>query len=177
MIFKEIKLKGAYIIDLEKMEDERGFFARSWCKREFEAYGLVTRMSQCSISFNRKAGTLRGMHYQQPKWEVKLVRAIKGSIFDVIIDLRPESPSYMNHFTLSLSDENRKMLYIPEGFAHGFQTLENNTEVYYQISEFYIPENARGFRYDDPVFGIKWPKDVSTISERDLSFPDFKPYK
>jgi dTDP-4-dehydrorhamnose 3,5-epimerase len=175
MIFTEIELKGAYIIDLEKMEDDRGFFARSWCKREFEAHGLNTSISQCNISYSPNAGTLRGMHYQEPKWEIKLVSIIKGAIFDVIIDLRPESPTYTKYYALILNEKNRKMLYIPEGFAHGFQTLQNNTEVYYQMSEFYIPENSKGVRYNDPIFGIRWPKDVNAISKRDLCFPDFKP--
>ncbi len=177
MIFQETDLKGAYIIDLEKTEDDRGFFARSWCKREFGALSLDTRIAQCNISYNKIKGTLRGMHYQNPKWEIKLVRATKGSIFDVIIDLRHESPTYTNYFSIILSDKNRKMLYIPEGFAHGFQTLEDNTEVFYQMSEFYNHKYAKGVRYDDPVFSINWPIDVSIISERDSSFPSFVPVK
>jgi dTDP-4-dehydrorhamnose 3,5-epimerase len=175
MIFKETTLKGAYIIELDKLEDERGFFARSYCLKEFEKHGLNPRVVQCNISYNAKKGTLRGMHYQYPKWEAKLVRVTRGSIFDVIIDLRSGSPSYTQHFSVTLSDENRKMLFIPEGFAHGFQTLEDHTEIFYQMSEFYYPGNDRGIRYDDAVFGIRWPEDVNSISERDRSYPDFIP--
>jgi len=173
MIFTETELKGAYVIDIEKIEDKRGFFARSWCQREFEAQGLETRVAQCNISYNPKKGTLRGMHYQYPQGEVKLVHATCGAIFDVIIDLQPESQTYTKHFAAILSSKNKKMLYIPEGFAHGFLTLEDNTEVFYQMSEFYIPEYARGYRWNDPAFDIRWPRNVSVISERDKYYPDF----
>lgn len=175
MIFRETELKGAYIIEPERIEDERGFFARTWCRREFEAHGLNPRLVQASLSFNRRKGTLRGMHYQaSPHEEVKLVRCTQGEIFDVIIDLRPASPTYCRHVAVRLSAENRLMLYIPEGLAHGFQVLADATEVHYQMSEFYHPESARGVRWDDPAFAIAWPQtDVRLISDRDRGWPDF----
>ncbi len=173
MIITETKLSGAYIIDIEKIEDERGFFGRSFCQKEFEARGLNPHVAQCNISFNVHKGTVRGMHYQSPSGEAKLVRCTKGAIFDVIIDLRPESPTFRKHFGAVLSEENRRMLYIPEDFAHGFQTIEENSEVIYQMSEFYIPGNSRGVRWDDPAFGIRWPEDVKVVSERDKTYPDF----
>jgi len=174
VIFKEIRLKGAFVIDLERFEDERGFFARTWCKKEFEENGLNSNLAQCNTSFNKKKGTLRGMHYQTgPHAEAKLVRCTQGSIYDVIIDLRPDSKTYKNWFAIELNKDNHKMLYIPEHFAHGFLTLEDNTEVFYHISEFYYPESARGVRWDDPAFSIKWPIEVSIISERDRDCPDF----
>lgn len=176
MIFRETELNGAYEIEPDPHRDDRGFFARVWCRRELEANGLDTRISQCSISFNKKKGTLRGMHWQcAPHEEVKLVRCTSGSIYDVIIDLRPVSRTFMRHIGLVLSADNRKILYIPEGFAHGFLTLEDNTEVFYQISEFYAPESARGVRWNDPAFGIRWPMDIAVISERDRTYPDYKP--
>jgi dTDP-4-dehydrorhamnose 3,5-epimerase len=174
MIFRETKLKGAYIVDIERREDDRGFFARTWCLREFEAHGLNSRLAQCSISFNAKRGTLRGMHYQvKPFEEAKLVHCTMGSLCDVIVDLRPDSPTFKNHLSVVLTAENRTMLYVPEGFAHGFLTLEDETEVHYQISEFHAPGHARGFRWNDPAFGIAWPADEKVISERDLNYPDF----
>lgn len=174
MIFTETELKGAFTIEPERLQDQRGFFARTWCQREFEVRGLNPRSSQCSISFNYKKGTLRGMHYQAaPHEEAKLVRCTAGSIYDVIIDIRPESPTFKQHFAVVLSAENRKMLYIPEGCAHGFLTIEDNTEVFYQISEFYSPESARGFRWNDPAFGLQWPAEVEVISEKDRQYPDF----
>lgn len=174
MIFTETPLKGSFVIDLELKEDERGFFARSWCRNEFEARGLNTRLVQCNVSFNKKKGTLRGMHYQvAPHEEAKLVRCTMGSIYDVIVDLRPESPTYMQHAAVILSAANRRALYIPERFAHGFQTLEDNTEVFYQMSEFYAPECARGFRWNDPAFAISWPEDARVISPKDLAYPNF----
>jgi dTDP-4-dehydrorhamnose 3,5-epimerase len=174
MIFTETSLKGSFIIDLEIKEDERGFFARSWCQREFETHGLNTRLVQCNVSFNKKKGTLRGMHYQvAPHEEAKLVRCTMGSLYDVIVDLRSESPTYMRYFGVVLSAANRRALYIPERFAHGFQTLEDNTEVFYQMSEFYAPECARGFRWDDPAFGIAWPEPVRVISQKDLAYPNY----
>ena len=158
MIFTETKLKGAFVLEPERQEDERGFFARTFCQKEFEAHGLNPRLVQCNISFNKKKGTLRGMHYQAaPYEEAKLVRCTMGAIYDVIIDLRPQSPTYKQWIAEELSAENRKMLYIPGGFAHGFQTLEDNTEVFYQMSGYYAPEHATGVRWDDPTFGIKWP--------------------
>lgn len=171
MIFTEIKLKGAYIIDIEPIEDERGFFARSWCRNEFEKHGLNPDLVQCNISFNKKKGTLRGMHYQiAPHEESKLVRCTRGSLFDVIIDLRKNSETYKEWFGVELSVENSRMIYIPGGFAHGFQTLEDNTEIFYQMSEYYYPECAEGLRCDDLAFGIDWPITDKIISERDMAF-------
>ena len=174
MIFTEIKLKGAFIIHPEKLEDERGFFARTWCQVEFARHGLNPRVAQCSISFNRKRGTLRGMHYQiAPYEETKIVRCTQGAIYDVIIDLRPDARTFSQWVALELTSENRQMIYIPEGFAHGFQTLADNTEVFYQISELYAPEHARGVRWNDPAFGIQWPEYQRILSRRDRDYPDF----
>ncbi len=173
MIFTETKLKGTYIIELEPIADERGFFARSWCQQEFEAHGLNPNLVQCNISFNKKKGTLRGMHYQvAPHEEVKLVRCTKGAIYDVMIDLRPQSSTFKQWIAVELTAENHKMLYIPEGFAHGFQSLADNTEVFYQMSAFYHPECARGIRWDDPAFKIEWPQNERIISEKDLQYPN-----
>ena len=175
MIFKETNLKGAYLIELDKLQDERGFFARSYCQREFEEHGLNPRVVQCNVSYNVKKGTMRGMHYQVPPYEeAKLVRCTKGAIYDVIIDLRPDSKTYMKHYGVQLDSENRSMLFVPEGFAHGFLTLEDNTEVFYQMSEFYAPDSARGFRWNDPAFDIEWPIEIKVISERDRTYPDFE---
>ena len=174
MIFTPTKLPGAFIIEPEKLEDDRGFFARSWCEREFEAHGLNARLVQCDISFSKRRGTLRGMHYQlSPYEEAKLVRCTSGSIYDAIIDLRPDSSTFKRTIGLVLTAENHKMLYVPEGFAHGFLTLEDNTEVFYQMSEFHSPEHARGVRWNDPAFGIYWPLVPTTMSERDRTCPDF----
>jgi len=174
MIFQETKLKGAYIIEPEKREDERGFFARTWCQREFTEQGLNPRLMQCNISFNLKRGTLRGMHYQIPPFEeAKLVRCSRGAIYDVIIDLRPCSSTFKQWLAVEVTADNRQMLYIPASFAHGFQTLEDNTEVAYYISEFYAPEHARGIRWNDPAFAIQWPIETRAISERDQAYPDF----
>lgn len=174
MIFTETKLNGAFVIEPEKLEDERGFFARTWCGHEFTNHGLNPCIAQCSISFNRKRGTLRGMHYQvAPHEESKIVRCTRGAIYDVIIDLRPDSTTFTEWLAVELNAENRRMLYIPEAFAHGFQTLEDNTEIFYQISEFYAPEQARGVRWDDPAFGIEWPLAERTISTRDRTYRDF----
>ena len=176
MIFTETKLRGAYLLDIEKNEDERGFFARSWCQREFEAHGLNPRLAQCNISFNSRQGTLRGMHYQtKPHEEAKLIRCTMGAIYDVIADLRPDSTSFRQYLGVVLNPQNRRMLYVPEGFAHGFLTLVGNTEISYQMSEFYAPESARGFRWNDPAFGINWPSDIKVVSDRDGSYPDFEP--
>jgi dTDP-4-dehydrorhamnose 3,5-epimerase len=175
MIFTETGLEGAFIVDIERREDERGFFARSWCAEEFGARGLNPRVVQCSVSFNARKGTLRGMHYQaKPHEEAKLVRCTMGSLCDVIVDLRPRSRTYAGHLTAVLTAENRRMLYVPEGFAHGFITLDDATEVLYQISEAYAPKSQRGFRWNDPAFGIVWPAEVRVISDRDRSYPDFK---
>ncbi|MEO7166357.1 MAG: dTDP-4-dehydrorhamnose 3,5-epimerase family protein [Spartobacteria bacterium] len=174
MIFTETPLKGAYLIDLEPRTDSRGFFARTFCRRELEAKGLNAAVVQCNLSFNLQSGTLRGMHYQTaPASEAKLVRCIRGGIHDVIIDLRPESATYRECFSVNLDSDNQRALYVPETFAHGFQTLANNTEVEYQMSEYYAPEQAAGFRYDDPAFGLRWPLPVSIISEQDLAWPSF----
>ena len=174
MIFKETRLNGAFVIEPEIIEDERGFFARTWCRREFEEQGLNSNLVQCNISFNGKRGTLRGMHYQvAPHEEAKLVRCTLGAIYDVIIDLRSDSPTYKQWLSVELSAENRKMIYIPERFAHGFITMEDNTEVFYQMSEFYSPECARGLRWNDPAFNIVWPVEVTVVSEKDNKYCDF----
>ena len=174
MIFDETQLAGAFIIDPERMEDERGFFARTFCVDEFTAHGLDPACVQCNISFNLRRGTLRGMHTQKPPHEeAKLVRCTLGAIHDVIIDLRPGSTTYAEHVGVELSAENRRMLYIPKGFAHGFQTLADNSEVFYQMSSMYVPGSASGVRYNDPAFGIEWPLPVTEISERDVAYPDF----
>jgi dTDP-4-dehydrorhamnose 3,5-epimerase len=172
VIFTELGLKGAFLIDVEPITDERGFFARSFCGREFKSRGLKTEVAQCNISFNANKGTLRGMHFQTaPKAEAKLVRCTRGAIYDVIIDLRADSPTYCKWEAVELTAENRRSLYIPEGFAHGFQTMEDGSEVFYQMFEFYSPEYSSGVRWDDPAFGIKWPLDNPTISEKDLLYP------
>jgi dTDP-4-dehydrorhamnose 3,5-epimerase len=174
MIFTETKLDGAYVIEIQKLEDARGFFARAWCKNEFEMHGLISHLMQTNISFSKKKGTLRGMHYQiVPIQESKLVRCTKGAIYDVIIDLRPNSSTYKQWLGIELTAENYKMLYVPEDFAHGFQTLENNTEVVYQVSQFYSPQSERGVRYNDPTFGIKWPVDVRVITDKDNNWADY----
>lgn len=175
MIFTETKLKGAYRIDLELREDDRGFFARSFCQNEFASRNLKTAIAQCNVSFNRKKGTLRGMHFQTaPKAEAKLVRCSRGAVYDVIIDLRPGSTTYCSWDAIELTADNNQMLYIPEGFAHGFQTLVDNTEVFYQMFEFYSPEHAGGVRWDDPAFGITWPVVDPIISDKDRSYAFYK---
>lgn len=175
MLLKETKLKGAYSIELQLMDDERGFFARTFCQKEFMAHGLNPKLVQCSISYNKRKGTLRGMHYQvAPMAEAKLVRCTRGAIYDVIIDLRHESPTYCEWIAAELNADNHRMIYIPAGFAHGFQTLMDDTEVFYQMSEFYAPECARGLRWDDPVFGIVWPDDKRIISEKDMNYAFYK---
>jgi dTDP-4-dehydrorhamnose 3,5-epimerase len=174
LIFTETKLAGAFVIELERHTDERGFFARTFCQQEFEAHGLKAEVAQCNVSFNKRKGTLRGMHYQAaPFAEAKLVRCTAGSIYDVIIDLRPASATFKRHFAVELSAENHRMLYIPEDFAHGFQTLEDDTEVFYQMAQRYSAEHARGVRWNDPAFGIEWPKGERIIIERDQNYPDF----
>lgn len=176
MIFTETDLKGAYIIEPEKLTDDRGFFARTWCQQEFSNRGLDSNLVQSSISFNHKQGTLRGMHLQlPPSAEVKLVRCTQGAIYDVIVDLRLNSATYLQWIGIKLTADNRTALYIPKGFAHGFQTLADNTEVFYQISELYNPDLARGFRWNDPIIKINWPAMVSTISDRDRTYPDYTP--
>jgi len=174
LIFRETKLPGAFVIELELHADQRGFFARTYCREEFESHGLKPQVLQCNVSFNRQKGTLRGMHFQAaPFGEAKLVRCTSGSIYDVIIDLRSSSPTFKQYFDVVLSAENRKMLYIPEEFAHGFQTLEDNTEVFYQMSQVFSAPHARGVRWDDPAFGVEWPQGERIIIERDRNYPDF----
>jgi dTDP-4-dehydrorhamnose 3,5-epimerase len=175
VIFTELELPGAYVIDPERIEDERGFFARTWCCRDFAAHGLKPDLVQCNISFSRRRGTLRGMHYQvTPFGECKVVRCTRGAAFDVIVDLRPDSPTRARWVATELSAENRRMIYIPEGVAHGFQTLEDDTELFYQMSDFHAPEHARGVRWDDPAFQIRWPLGGRVISPRDRSYPDYR---
>ncbi|MCZ6671482.1 MAG: dTDP-4-dehydrorhamnose 3,5-epimerase [Verrucomicrobia bacterium] len=174
MVIKNTDIKDACIIEIDKKEDDRGFFSRAWCAKEFRAHGLNTNLVQANVSFSRKRGTLRGMHYQvAPHEEVKLVRCTQGSICDVIIDLRKESSTYEQWVAVELTADNHRMLYVPEGCAHGFQSLEDDTEVFYLVSEFYSVEAERGVRWDDPAFGVRWPIDVTNISDKDKSWPDF----
>ena len=174
MIFRSTKIAGVFEIELEGKPDERGFFARSWCCDEFAAQGLNSRLAQCSISFNHRQGTLRGMHFQAaPHSEAKLIRCTKGAVYDVALDLRRDSPTFRQWTSAVLTADNHLMLYIPEGCAHGFLTLEDNCEIFYQISEFYAPEAARGVRWNDAAFAIDWPGKVNVISSRDASYPDF----
>jgi dTDP-4-dehydrorhamnose 3,5-epimerase len=176
MKYLNLSVVGAFAVDLVPNEDERGFFARSWCNREFQEMSLDPRMAQCSVSFNRLKGTLRGMHYQTaPFCEAKLVRCTAGAIFDVVLDLRPDSPSFLKSEGVELTSANHRMLYVPHGCAHGFLSLAENSEVFYQISEFYSPENARGVRWDDPLFAIKWPASPDTMSPKDRSYADSRP--
>lgn len=177
MIFKETKLKGAYIIELERLEDTRGFFARAWCKKEFEAHGLNPHFVQINLSFNKSRATIRGLHYQiAPHEEAKLFRCTRGAIFDVITDLRLESPTYLDWIGVELTADNRKMLYVPENCAQGYQALTDNAEVFYQVSQFYEPESERGVRWNDPAFGIEWPETENIIvSEKDRDWPDYVP--
>ena len=174
MTFHETKLRWVFEIHLEPKSDERGFFARTWCQKEFAAHGLSPRLVQCNVSFNTRRGTLRGIHYQAaPHAEAKLVRCTKGAIYDVVVDLRPESPTLRGFMAVVLTAKNRRALYVPEGCGHAFLTLEDETEVFYQMSEFYNAESARGVRWDDPAFQIAWPEKVEVISERDRSYPNF----
>lgn len=175
MKFTETRLKGAWLVEIQKIEDERGFFGRAWCKREFEEMGLNTGIKQLNTSHSRKKGTLRGLHYQtDPHQEVKFVRCTQGRIFDVMVDLRPDSPTFMQWDGYELSAENGRMLYVPERFATGFLTLEDDCGMYYTTTEFYAPESARGLRYSDPAFGIEWPGEIVNISDIDLNRPDFE---
>ena len=172
MLFTQTKLKGAFIIDLEPRQDRRGFFARTFCAKEFEAHGLKPAVAQCNLSFNHKKGTLRGMHYQiPPAAETKLIRCTQGAIYDVIVDMRPESPTYLQHIGVELTAENRRALYVPEMFAHGYQALSDGAEVIYQVGEFYTPGYERGMRYNDPALKIDWPLPVSEISQKDAAWP------
>jgi dTDP-4-dehydrorhamnose 3,5-epimerase len=176
MRFTETKVAGAFLIEPEPIADERGFFARTWCREEFADHGLNPELAQANISFNHRKGTLRGLHYQEPPHaEAKLVRSVRGAIWDLALDLRSDSPSYLAWFGAELSDANRAMLYVPEGCAHGFLTLTDDAEVAYQMSAPYAPQAARGVRFDDPAFGISWPGEVVVINERDRTYPDFAP--
>jgi dTDP-4-dehydrorhamnose 3,5-epimerase len=175
MKFTETKLRGAFIITPDLIEDERGFFTRAFCRREFEEHGLNSNLVQCNISFNKTKGTLRGMHYQiAPSAEAKLVRCTAGAICDVIVDLRDGSPTFRQWFAAELSEANHQILYVPEGFAHGYQTLEPLSEVFYQVSAFYNPASELGVRWNDPAFGIEWPLPVSSISKKDESHPSWE---
>lgn len=176
MRFTETSLKGAYLVEIERRADSRGFFARAWCRREFELQGLNPNLAQANIAFSHTRGTLRGMHHQVPPYqEAKLVRCTMGAIYDVIVDLRRDSPTYMQWFGVELTARNGRMLYVPEGFAHGYQTLADDTEVFYQTSHFYAPECARGVRYDDPAFRISWPMAIRVISDADKHWPPYTP--
>jgi dTDP-4-dehydrorhamnose 3,5-epimerase len=175
MVFTETGLKNAFILDVERFEDDRGFFARSWCRREFESRGLNADLVQCNVSGNRVKGTLRGLHYQAaPYAEAKVVRCTRGAIYDVMVDLRPRSETFLRHFGCVLTEDNHRALYIPEGFGHGFLTLADGSEVFYQMSQFYQPAAARGLRWNDPALSISWPEPVVVISDRDRSYPDFR---
>lgn len=174
MIFHKTNLKDAYIIELNKLKDERGFFARQYCQNEFRDHGIQISIVQANVSYNKLKGTLRGMHFQtEPHGEAKLVRCTKGGIYDAIIDVRSDSPTFKKWIGVELTEHNHKMLYVPEGFAHGFITLQDDTEVTYQVSEFYTPGAEEGIRWDDPTFNIDWPVEVNVISEKDLNWPDF----
>lgn len=176
MIFSPTALAGTFIVDLDRRNDDRGYFARTWCQREFEEQGLDTALVQCSVSHNLRRHTLRGMHWQaSPYGEVKIVRCTRGSVWDVIIDLRPESPTYMLHLGVELTAESGRALYIPEGLAHGFVTLADNSEVFYQMSGFHQPAFARGVRWNDPAFGIAWPVIAPNMHPRDAEYPDYVP--
>ncbi|MHA6250226.1 dTDP-4-dehydrorhamnose 3,5-epimerase [Pontibacter sp. CAU 1760] len=175
MIFTETKLKGAFIIDVKRLEDERGFFGRSYCKREMEEHGLNTNMVQANVSYNKKKGTLRGMHMQvSPYEETKLVRCTRGAIYDVIIDMREDSETYKQWIGVELTADNYRMLFVPEGFAHGFITLEDNSDVTYNVTQYYTPGSERGIRWNDPAFNIEWPIEPQVISEKDQAHPDFE---
>jgi dTDP-4-dehydrorhamnose 3,5-epimerase len=174
LIFTETKLKGAFILDVKRLEDERGFFGRSWCKKEMEEHGLNSNVVQANVSFNHKKGTLRGMHFQfNPYQETKLVRCTKGALYDVIIDLRKDSPTYKQWIGVELTEDNFRMLYVPEDFAHGFITLQDNTAVTYQVTQFYTPGAEGGIRWNDPAVGIEWPVPVEVISSKDKNHPDY----
>ena len=175
MILTETRLKGAYVVDLQRIGDKRGFFARAWCQEEFRGHTLNPRLVQANVAFSPRRGTLRGMHYQvAPHEEAKLVRCTMGAIWDVMIDLRPDSPTHTQWVSAELTAHNRRMLYVPAGFAHGYLTLSDDAEVFYQTSEFYVPAAARGVRYDDPVFGITWPTEIQVISDADQSWPHYR---
>lgn len=172
MIFTETALPGAFLIDLERVGDDRGFFARALCAEEFAEHGLKMDIVQANVSYSADPGTLRGLHYQEaPHAEVKMIRCIRGRIFDVMVDVRPDSSTYLQWVGVELSDENRRMAYVPEGFAHGFLTLTDDCEVFYPVTAAYTPEAERGLRYDDPALGIEWPSEVRVVSEKDRAWP------
>lgn len=174
MNFLESKISGVFEIRVERMPDERGFFARTWCRNEFQSRGLNPELVQCSISFNSRKGTLRGIHYQgAPHAEAKVIRCTRGAIYDVVVDLRPQSPTFKDWIAVTLTAENRNMIYVPEGCAHGFLTLDDASEILYQMSEFYHAESACGVRWNDPAFQILWPDKVEVISDRDRTYSDF----
>jgi dTDP-4-dehydrorhamnose 3,5-epimerase len=177
VIFRETAIAGAFEVEPEVIEDERGYFARTFAVDEFASHGLVTAVVQCNLSYNTHRGTLRGVHFQAPPCgECKLVRCTRGAIYDVLVDLRPDSPTQCEWVAIELTSENRRMVYIPEGLAHGFQTLEDGSEIFYQMSQAYIPTHARGVRWNDPAFGIEWPLvDQRVISQKDQSYADFDP--
>lgn len=176
MILTPTEIAGVYMVELEPHPDERGFFARTWCRREFERHGLDARLAQCNISYNQRRATLRGMHYQAlPHPESKLIRCTQGAIYDVALDLRPEQSSYRKWIGIELSAQNRRALYVPAGCAHGFQSLTDGSEVLYHMSEFYQPDLARGVRWNDPSFAIAWPLPDPILSARDAGYPDYSP--
>lgn len=175
MIFTETELKGAFIVEIKQLTDDRGFFGRSWCRNEMEAHGLNGNIAQANTSFSKTKGTIRGLHYQKhPYEETKIIRCTKGAIYDVIVDLRKDSPTFMKWIGVELTEDNYRMVYVPENFAHGFITLADNTEVYYLVTSFYTPHAEGGIRYDDPALNIQWPVPVSVVSEKDRLHPDFK---
>jgi dTDP-4-dehydrorhamnose 3,5-epimerase len=175
MQFIETRVKGAFLVDIHRIEDERGFFARSWCRREFEAHGLNPCVAQCNVSHNRAAGTLRGIHFQaHPYEEAKLVRCTKGAIYDLVVDLRKQSDTFLQHDGVELTDRNHRALYIPEGCGHGFLTLTDDSDVFYQMSQFYQPTAGRGLRWNDPALNISWPGIVHVVSDRDRRYPDLQ---
>lgn len=172
MIFSETRLEGAYVIELERREDARGFFARAFCQQEFEAHGLKPIIAQANVAHNRQKGTVRGMHFQiPPAAETKLVRCTRGAILDIIVDLRPESPTYLQHVAVELNEDNQLALYVPERFAHGYQVLCDKTDTSYQVGEFYSPPHERALRYDDPRLGLTWPLPMTVISDKDRNAP------
>ncbi len=174
MNFTETRLKGAYVVDIRRIEDDRGFFARAWCQNEFTTHELNPGLAQLNVGYTRRRGTVRGMHYQRPPWEeAKLVRCTRGAVYDVLIDLRRDSPTHGQWVGVELTGENHRMLYAPAGFAHGYQALTDDTEVYYQTTQFYAPEYATGVRFDDPAFGIAWPLSVELVSVQDRSWPAY----
>jgi dTDP-4-dehydrorhamnose 3,5-epimerase len=172
--FTELSLKGAFIIEVDKIKDERGFFGRLWCENEFKIHQMKTNIVQSNVSLSKKKGTLRGLHFQKGGYaETKFVRCTRGSVYDVIVDLRPDSPTFKQWFGVELTADNYKMIYVPENFAHGFLTLEDNSEVYYLVTQFYNKEHEGGLRYDDPALNIEWPLEIQEVSDKDKNHPEF----